>query len=154
MDVEKTGNIQHRSKEACWDALKIWLGGYWIGLHQKEIKHATDFQRGCVIHSNQKSQSRSSFQMERISYKDLITHVMGEKWGEHNNLQISRSRKLPPVLGLKKQWEEEIPPEPRNWDPLWSLEFWHLIRKGSLAGATAMEEKDFEPFLETHVVVD
>lgn len=31
---------------------------------------------------------------------------------------------------------------------------WDLSRKGSLARASTIDEKDFEPFLEKHVVVD
>lgn len=54
----------------------------------------------------------------------MITHVMEEKWGGYNNLQISRSRKLPPIVGFKKQLEKVILPELRSWDPLWSLESW------------------------------
>lgn len=79
---------------------------------------------------------------------------------------MSRSRKAPPILELKKSWEEVISSELSSWDPLWSPKSWdhrhrfYLVEsgtlngKGSLAGPTTMKEKDFESFLEKHVVAD
>lgn len=78
---------------------------------------------------------------------------------------MSRSRKAPPILELKKSWEEVISSELSSWDLLWFPKSWdhrrgYLVEsgtlngKGSSAGATTMKEKDFEPFLEKHVVAD